>query len=971
MQNPSLQLAKDLTNIVNDSFLSGEMLEKVSPVTRELLYYWFDENWTNSRDINFHQGQREAILNTVYLTEILKVTDVKDIYNQVSPDLILEKSIWLNYIESDRFSYPRYCYKMATGSGKTWVLSALLIWQYLNYKYQKDNELTNNDVNFSSNFLIVAPWIIVYERLLDAFLWKIVWEKRDFNKSDLKNFEELFIPDDYRDSIFSFVQSSIITKEEIGKKIVWDGQIIITNRHIFLENEELSDENLENVDVYSESEKIIKSLLPASPWISTGNSLETLDNKYSSKLQLEYLRKLKNLVVFNDEAHHLWESNSKGNDEEEKKWQQAMIDIAKNKKWKFLQLDFTATPFIQKWKEKIYFPHIIINFDIVQAMKQGLIKSLVLDKRKEIASLSNNELEFKALRDGLNNIISLSKWQEVMLQAGLKKLKILHESFTRDGKNKTPKMLVVCEDTMVVPFVEDFIKSLWYSDDEFVSIHSNKKWELYDEDKKKVFWLDIWENPKIVISVLMLREWFDVNNICVIVPLRSSQSWVLLEQTIGRWLRLMWRWDKTIDEAKIENRKRLFVDKKSPNNYYDILSIVEHPAFEQFYQDLMKDWEIAFWIDENELDENDIDKIAWEIETVNLKSDYKTFDIFLPLILSDIEEILKTPEYTIDALHSYPGDFRELKKMVWTKEKFIQEAVLSWTRFWDYDVNIGIMTAESYNDFLSRLTRKVADAIGSGEVNIKKNTKNYNLMQVILPQITKLIQDYIENKLFKDVFHSLEDNNWRILMIDDIARFIIAELIEVIEASKEVEDIWEVQILEKYLSEVESIKVRENFLIPVTKSIFEKLPFPSNNWWLEKAFIEFLDNESLVESFCKIFEFKHLFFRMRYIRDDWIPAYYYPDFIIKTASKIYLVETKATRDINNQNVRRKENSTIAYLKRVNELDWNLRQNRIREYVLLSEDKFYSYKKNNANIEEILESSKVLDLKIQGNQVAIF
>lgn len=110
---------------------------------------------------------------------------------------------------------------------------------------------------------------------------------------------------------------------------------------------------------------------------------------------------------------------------------------------------------------------------------------------------------------------------------------------------------------------------------------------------------------------------------------------------------------------------------------------------------------------------------------------------------------------------------------------------------------------------------------------------------------------------------------------------------------------------------------------------------------------------------------------MRYIRDDGIPAYYYPDFILKTNEKIYLIETKATRDIHNENVRRKENATLSYLRKINDVPANLRQERIWEYVLLSEDKFYSYTKNNANIKEILEASKILDVKTRGNQVAIF
>jgi type III restriction enzyme len=84
----------------------------------------------------------------------------------------------------------------------------------------------------------------------------------------------------------------------------------------------------------------------------------------------------------------------------------------------------------------------------------------------------------------------------------------------------------------------------------------------------------------------MLREGFDVNNICVIVPLRASASGILLEQTIGRGLRLMWR-GGDFEDSKTENRKNILQKKVAPINYYDILSIVEHPAFEKFYDELL------------------------------------------------------------------------------------------------------------------------------------------------------------------------------------------------------------------------------------------------------------------------------------------------------------------------------------------------------------------------------------------------
>ena len=63
--------------------------------------------------------------------------------------------------------------------------------------------------------------------------------------------------------------------------------------------------------------------------------------------------------------------------------------------------------------------------------------------------------------------------------------------------------------------------------------------------REQLFDMDANPNPRVVISVLMLREGFDVNNICVIVPLRTTGAKILLEQTVGRGLRLMWRGEDT------------------------------------------------------------------------------------------------------------------------------------------------------------------------------------------------------------------------------------------------------------------------------------------------------------------------------------------------------------------------------------------------------------------------------------------
>ena len=117
--------------------------------------------------------------------------------------------------------------------------------------------------------------------------------------------------------------------------------------------------------------------------------------------------------------------------------------------------------------------------------------------------------------------------------------------FAKIDETKHPKMLVICEDTAVNGLVEKFFLEEGIAADEILRVDSNKKGEINREEwavlKEKLFNIDAHQKPRVIISVLMLREGFDVNNVCVIVPLRSSASKILLEQTIGRGLRLMWR----------------------------------------------------------------------------------------------------------------------------------------------------------------------------------------------------------------------------------------------------------------------------------------------------------------------------------------------------------------------------------------------------------------------------------------------
>ena len=86
--NTSLELAKRLSETVNEAWESGELLDQVTPTTQELLKFWFSEEYYSLRNRNFHAGQRQAILNIVYLHEVLKAKNVLEYYERLMPNLI-------------------------------------------------------------------------------------------------------------------------------------------------------------------------------------------------------------------------------------------------------------------------------------------------------------------------------------------------------------------------------------------------------------------------------------------------------------------------------------------------------------------------------------------------------------------------------------------------------------------------------------------------------------------------------------------------------------------------------------------------------------------------------------------------------------------------------------------------------------------------------------------------------------------
>src|SRR5699024_7053324 len=227
----SFPLATGLSRLVTpqiEDLVAGrspELLQQVTPTTAELLKFWFQQDYCEVRQLNFHEGQRAAILHVIYAHEVLGTTRLQDLYEAVASDAMLDGGV-LGEVTRDRHQHPKYAAKMATGTGKTWVLNALLVWQYLN------NVENPDDPRFTSNFLLVAPGLIVYDRLLDSFQGKMVSGERDFGTSDIYEQSDLFIPENYRTQVFGFLQSATVTRHDTGHKVTGGGIVAITNWHL-------------------------------------------------------------------------------------------------------------------------------------------------------------------------------------------------------------------------------------------------------------------------------------------------------------------------------------------------------------------------------------------------------------------------------------------------------------------------------------------------------------------------------------------------------------------------------------------------------------------------------------------------------------------------------------------------------------------------------------------------------------------
>ena len=828
----------------------------------------------------------------------------------------------------------------------------------------------------------------VYDRLRDALQGKISEEdgKRyfrgkpnGFRAADVYGFRALFEVPGFGPEISAFFERAFCAKQDIGNHSGHGGIIALTNWHQFSEEDEQQEAvDWEDTTPISDPKQIIADLIPLPPRAS--NSLDMLDRRAGGNRMMELLRKLPRLMVFNDEGHHLHDTKRDGL-AGDSRWQQAINKIVKTKEnGGFCQVDFSATPYeenIRKVKtaknargfaeenvmrDRFFFPHVIADFDLPTAIREGLVKSLVLDCRNEdeIKDADQAILEFRADRDE-RGTPTLSMGQKIMLRAGLAKIAILQREFlahTPDEKHY-PKMLVVCEDISVTREVEKFLLEEGLAEDEIVLIDSKKKDQLTEEDwtrlKSKLSNIDSHAKPKVIINVLMLREGFDVNNICVIVPLRSTSSGILLEQTVGRGLRLMWR-GVNYDHLRLKNRQ-LIAEGKPPHSLFDILYIIEHPRFREFYQSLIQDGLVGTeQKDDPNISAND------DMFLVGLRPDYQAYDFIYPVILDVYEEHQDMPPFRLQTLAQYPVSLAQILEKSPEGIGFTSEDSLAKTRFGTYFVTEGEFSAKNYSSLLAFFAKKLADdLLDVKEVDLF-DYKSLPKWQNQIPNLMAGLDLYFRKILFDQEFEPRQGSQWRILNQQKIGEHIISEWSELLNTMVAAIPHEKYDLRLEKLSRVDKIRMSRDCSMLVNKSLYTHQNWPKQSGGLEQAFISAADRDGSVNAFYKIDSFAHRFLRIPYRKANHHTSYT-PDFLVRCGDKIFVVETKSDDRMGSEDVKLKQKAAEFIYARVNQLKPEERDGKTWHYRLLSQSEFEDSQSRGVLLKDILDFVRGLNIRI--------
>lgn len=505
-----------------------------SDTTRHLLDHWFNRSHRKSTpageefEFQYYFCQREAIETLIYLKEVRQLESLSQVVGEYGgPDA----EVAALGITEEEDAWSRYAFKMATGSGKTKVMSLAIVWSYFHSLRESDSEMARH-------FVVIAPNLTVFERL-----------KEDFGDGRIFHGPECdpLIPPEW---VGDWNLSVVLQDEASGASA--GGTLYLTNIH------RLHDTSKRKRKKDAETYKWM------GPSVSKGTALDT-----GAALR-ERIIGHRHIMVLNDEAHHVWDPDSAWNDAIE-----FLHESIRKKTGGGLvaQLDFSATPKDDKGQ---LFKHIICDSPLGEAVDAGIVKTPIIGSGGKLIEQPSDNAAYK---------------YEQHLRIGYERWKASREEW--QGSGKKVLMFVMCEDTKAADDIarrlngDELFKDL---NGRTINLHTNLKGKIkkqgrgkdaqlvFKESDKEISDEDLRELRKLsreldqnssqylcIVSVLMLREGWDVRNVTTIVPLRplSAKAKILPEQTLGRGLRRM----------------------TPPGQAHELVTVVEHPAFASLYRE--------------------------------------------------------------------------------------------------------------------------------------------------------------------------------------------------------------------------------------------------------------------------------------------------------------------------------------------------------------------------------------------------
>lgn len=481
-----------------------------SEVTLGLFRHWFeDEHEIPGFDapLRFHFGQREAIETLAWLVEVFPERDTRALierhWRPPDGDLGAAKPRFETNIEGGRtvrWRLPgakettqdlppkdlrRYAFRMATGSGKTWVMAMVVVWCHLHRRLVPDSPL-------ATNFLIVAPNVIVYERL-----------RKDFEGNAIFGKLPLLPPEWRRD----FEQRVILRGEPTEP--AESGNLFLTNV-----------QQLYAGSAIWKPQNPVEGLLGEKPPPGGRPSRSLLDR----------IGQLSDLVVLNDEAHHVHD--------EDLLWSRTLLQFHESiPRGLAAWLDFSATPEDLAGR---FFPWIVSDYPLAQAVEDRIVKAPVIVAQEGGGSLPLKDPDRVSRKDA---VAKYGPWIAAAVQR-------LREHETAYGPVGVRPILFIIAESVVQAraITRHLVESAGYgfAQSEVLPIHTDAKGEVRNPDlealRKAARDVDSPKSPiRVIVSVLMLREGWDVRNVSIVLGLRpfSATAPILPHQVVGRGLRLM------------------------------------------------------------------------------------------------------------------------------------------------------------------------------------------------------------------------------------------------------------------------------------------------------------------------------------------------------------------------------------------------------------------------------------------------